>query len=427
MKEKIVKRTLSLITVLALIFTLAAQGVSAIGSVDINKYPYVYVHGLFGWGEDEGIDDTLPYWGSASCSLMDEMNKRHYESYAASVGPVSSNWDRVCELYAQITGTRVDYGAAHSAKYHHSRYGRTYSELMIEGWGEPDADGNIKKINLIGHSFGGAAVRTLTALLEYGSAEEQAATAPEDISPLFTGGKGHYINSVTTLCAPHNGTTLTYIADNMNLAELGKAACYIYAGFMGRSKLNGYVDFHLEQFGLTRIPGDDSTPEEVFIKAFITVMSQPDNAMFDMYPERAEEINEMAKPVDGVYYFSYSYQTTRKTLVGTQVPMARTLIVLRPMANLIGVYSRNLDTNYKIDASWLPNDGLVNVISARYPFTDAHEDYTANAELQTGKWYVMPTHEGDHGTVIGMQCTKRQTLKFYYELTDLIESLPVTD
>ena len=48
MKAKIVKRTLSLITVLALIFTLATQGVSAIGSIDINKYPYVYVHGLFG-------------------------------------------------------------------------------------------------------------------------------------------------------------------------------------------------------------------------------------------------------------------------------------------------------------------------------------------------------------------------------------------
>ena len=44
MKAKIVKRTLSLITVLALIFTLAAQGVSAIGSIDVNKYPYVYVH-----------------------------------------------------------------------------------------------------------------------------------------------------------------------------------------------------------------------------------------------------------------------------------------------------------------------------------------------------------------------------------------------
>lgn len=48
-------------------------------------------------------------------------------------------------------------------------------------------------------------------------------------------------------------------------------------------------------------------------------------------------------------------------------------------------------------------------------------------ELETAKWYVMPTREGDHGTVIGMQSTKRQTLSFYYELTDLIESLPVTD
>ena len=155
---------------------------SAIGSIDINKYPYVYVHGLFGWGADEGIDDTLPYWGSASCSLMDELNKLHYESYAASVGPMSSNWDRVCELYAQITGTRVDYGKAHSEKFNHSRYGRTYTKPMIEGWGEPDADGNIKKINLIGHSFGGATVRTLTALLAYGSEEEQAATSPM-ISP----------------------------------------------------------------------------------------------------------------------------------------------------------------------------------------------------------------------------------------------------
>lgn len=204
MKAKIVKRTLSLITVLALIFTLAVQGAGAIQSADVNKYPYVYVHGLFGWGADEGIDDTLPYWGSASCSLMDELNKLHYESYAASVGPMSSNWDRVCELYAQITGTRVDYGKAHSEKFNHSRYGRTYTKPMIEGWGEPDADGNIKKINLVGHSFGGATVRTLTALLAYGSEEEQAATSPDDISPLFTGGKGNYINSVTTLCAPHN-------------------------------------------------------------------------------------------------------------------------------------------------------------------------------------------------------------------------------
>ena len=60
MKPRIIKRTLSLITVLALIFTLAVQGAGAIQSADVNKYPYLYVHGLFGWGADEGINGTLP-------------------------------------------------------------------------------------------------------------------------------------------------------------------------------------------------------------------------------------------------------------------------------------------------------------------------------------------------------------------------------
>ena len=44
MKAKIVKRTLSLITVLALIFTLAVQGAGAIQSADVNKYPLSLIH-----------------------------------------------------------------------------------------------------------------------------------------------------------------------------------------------------------------------------------------------------------------------------------------------------------------------------------------------------------------------------------------------
>ena len=386
------------------------------------EYANVFVHGLAGWGSYEWYDDFMPYWGMFGGDLMQYLNARGFECYSASVDPTGSAWDRACELYAQLTGTVTDYGEEHSKRCRHARYGEDFSsDPLIDEWSAEE------KINLLGHSFGGATVRTLTALLAYGSEEEQAATSPDDISPLFTGGKGNYINSVTTLCAPHNGTTLAYIIDGMNMAELGKAACYAYAGLMGRSKLNGYVDFHLEQFGLTPIPGDGSTPEEAFIKAFMTIMTHTDTAADDMYPERAEEINKFSKPVDGVYYFSYSYQTTRKTLAGTQVPKIKTLVVLRPSATLLGAYSKNLFSDYKIDASWLPNDGLVNVVSARYPFTDEHEDYTPGMELETAKWYVMPTREGDHGTVIGMQSTKRQTLSFYYELTDLIESLPVTD
>lgn len=47
---------------------------------------------------------------------------RGYEVYTATVGPIVSNWDRACELYAYIKGGRVDYGKIHSEKYGHSRY-----------------------------------------------------------------------------------------------------------------------------------------------------------------------------------------------------------------------------------------------------------------------------------------------------------------
>ena len=89
------------------------------------SYPYIFVHGFLGWGEDEGIDQDLSYWGATACDLIKNINEAGYECYDASVGPLSSNWDRACELYAQLMGTTVDYGAAHAQEHNHSRYGRT--------------------------------------------------------------------------------------------------------------------------------------------------------------------------------------------------------------------------------------------------------------------------------------------------------------
>ena len=94
------------------------------------RYPTVYVHGLMGWGEHDQIYSAVPYWG-LSTDLMPYMTSKGYESYAASVGPLSSAWDRACELYAQLTGTTVDYGAAHAAEYGHARYGATYDLSLI--------------------------------------------------------------------------------------------------------------------------------------------------------------------------------------------------------------------------------------------------------------------------------------------------------
>ena len=103
------------------------------------RYPTVYVHGLMGWGEHDQIYSAVPYWG-LSTDLMPYMTSKGYESYAASVGPLSSAWDRACELYAQLTGTTVDYGAAHAAEYGHARYGATYDKPLFAGWSASKED-----------------------------------------------------------------------------------------------------------------------------------------------------------------------------------------------------------------------------------------------------------------------------------------------
>ena len=65
------------------------------------RYPIVFVHGLFGWGSDEGIDRKMPYWGATTGNLTEFLNEQGFDCYSASVGPISSAWDRACELYAR--------------------------------------------------------------------------------------------------------------------------------------------------------------------------------------------------------------------------------------------------------------------------------------------------------------------------------------
>jgi triacylglycerol esterase/lipase EstA (alpha/beta hydrolase family) len=80
-----------LLSLLALAISFMASGVVADPPV------VVLVHGLGGFGE-EGLL-FLSYW-----PLKDEYSKEGFVVREAAVGPVSSDWDRACELYAQIKG-----------------------------------------------------------------------------------------------------------------------------------------------------------------------------------------------------------------------------------------------------------------------------------------------------------------------------------
>ena len=148
------------------------------------NYSYVFVHGLMGWGKYDPQYKIMPYWGMFGGELLGKLNDKGYDCYAASVAPSDSAWDRACELYAQLTGTVVDYGKAHSERCGHERFGKDFTDnALIEKW---DAE---NKINLLGHSFGGATIRVFASLMAQGNEAEIEATDENDISPFFTGGR----------------------------------------------------------------------------------------------------------------------------------------------------------------------------------------------------------------------------------------------
>ena len=90
----------------------------------------------------------------------------------------------------------------------------------------------------------------------------------------------------------------------------------------------------------------------------------------------------------------------------------------------MGAYTGTTEGGIHIDDSWKNNDGLVNVVSAQYPFGESHTVFPEDKEdIQAGIWYVAETREGDHGTVIGLNAKKSPTVKFYTELFEMVEEL----
>ncbi len=371
------------------------------------RYPTVYVHGLMGWGERDQIYSAVPYWG-LTADLMPYMTGKGYESYAASVGPLSSAWDRACELYAQLTGTTVDYGAAHAAEYGHARYGVTYDQPLFAGWSAS------KKINLVGHSFGGATIRLFLDILADGSAAEQAAAkaAGTEVSPFFEGGKADWVYSLTTLAAPHNGTTFLECCGSM--AQFAAEASTAMAKLLGISDFKGVYDFQLEQFGFYRKDGE-TVLEALDRVLHSDFLSHNDNVFRDLTIDRALELNDDIEIQPNVYYFSYAGDKTRQsTVTGERTSAVDMTPLFVPFANkMCSCYDRTTAGGFRIDKTWAPNDGLVNTVSALYPTDSAgrcltktgqtgyvQRDGYSNVSYQPGVWNVMPVRHYDHGNFI---------------------------
>ena len=403
------RRFLCLLLTLVLALSLCVIPAAAADDQTRSDDPVVFVHGLMGWGQRAGINAVLPYWGMTTGSLTSYLNSLGYETYSATVGPISSAWDRACELYAQLTGTTVDYGAAHAAAHDHARYGITYDQPLFAGWGTKRA------VNLVGHSFGGATTRQFLELMANGSVEEVAAakaagTAP---SPLFTGGKSSWVHSMTEIAAPHNGTT--FIESNGMIMDVATNLSETLAKGFGITEIKNLYDFQLEQFGIYKDPNETvlETLQRVFSTDF---MSHNDNAFLDLTIDKSLEINDGIGIEPNVYYFSYAgNQTVQDPVSGNYIPSAKMWTLFYPGAiNMGKYYDKYTAGGFYIDKSWRPNDGMVNTVSAFYPIhsdgtcltKDGKQGWTnydgySNINFQPGIWYVMPVQSFDHIQFVG--------------------------
>lgn len=383
-----------------------------------NDYPIVLVHGFLGWGRDEV--PGLLYWGGLEGDFEDSLSRAGHETFTAVVGPLSSVWDRAVELFAFIKGGTVDYGAAHSTKFKHDRFGATFDGLYPQ-WGTLDECGNVQKVHLIGHSMGGQASTVLTHLLNKGAVGEG------DESVLFRGGHD-WVASVTTMSTTHDGTSLaTFVNKLPPLDQLVLAAFSSVAGVASEDTM---LDFKLDHFGLERMAG------ERFDQYFRRIVSSPfwasrDTAFYDVSPDGAEALNQQFSAQNNTYYFTWAAEATFPVhRMGNHIP---DLHHMNPIffagATIMGKLTRFEAGKVVIDRGWWQNDGVVNTVSMDGPKVGSSDAIVAfsGTPLQ-GVWNFMGVkHSWDHITCLGFREPKTDEKigeKFLLDWAVFLKKLP---
>ncbi|KAH8166606.1 hypothetical protein CIB48_g1591 [Xylaria polymorpha] len=199
-----------------------------------------------------------------------------YTVIVAPVAPLSSNWERACELYSQLISGRfstinskttlveekydldVDYGnyfatdPAHAPEQtvtHHRRRAILFPNSAFPNDWKWDKD---HKVHFICHSQGGNTVRYLISLLT-GAA---GILHPKYFSQA---GRDNWIISVTTIGTPHRGTTIintieSFLSRSRQQAVSLVARLFATASFYPQEK-RGY-DLQLDHWGIRRNPGE---------------------------------------------------------------------------------------------------------------------------------------------------------------------------
>ncbi|MFQ6609295.1 MAG: esterase/lipase family protein [Fidelibacterota bacterium] len=375
-----------------------------VGLMAGNSYPIVLVHGFIGWGRDE-LNEYY-YWGG-KFDLESYLKAQGFQVYTVSVGPISSNFDRAVEMFYQIKGGQVDYGAIHSKEYGLIRKPpkKNYHGLYPQ-W---DAE---HPVHIIGHSMGGQTATMLETLLKESNEKESSELLGKPLNG--------WIKSITTISTPHNGTTLQPIVTNM-FPFIQKLVVYL-GGIQEGSSVEKLYDFDLEQWGLERDPDEEFRK---YIKRIrMSDLAQTKNfCAWDLSIEGASQFNEIYHPDTSVYYFSYATYATRLSNHSSyQVPDEQMIWRIWSTGFLMG-------RSEIADSLWWENDGVVNTISMWGPGlsnSDIQNQIDFSGTPIPGKWQRMGKLHYNHESVIGHAVKKGEIediKQFFNDHCSLLYSL----
>ncbi|TMW61239.1 hypothetical protein Poli38472_013702 [Pythium oligandrum] len=404
----------SFVAALALVFVVGSSLVSA-----ANKYPIVLVHGCGGWGPGDFFN--IPYWGSLQGDFISKLKAEGHEVYAVGVGKFSSDWDRAVEIYAQLKGGRVDYGANHAAKHGHERYGRTYPGLFPK-WGEV-IDGQLQKVHLIGHSQGGTTIRMLAQLLNTGTKGVEIQEDPNG-HPLWAGGKD-WVHSITGLSAPFQGSTLTeYVKPGLEGVETFVATVAAIYGIVGDLDATFY-DPVMDQWGIAKKQPNESF-KDYFKRLPTSKLYQPgveDNSATSLSIDGAKKQNSWIKTLPQVYHYTFVSEATfnfrdfKLRKIALPNPTVTNPVML-PLATMLGSH----DTVKRgFSEAWLANDGFVPTIAQLGDGVAPVINF--DGKSVRGQWVRFKTMTLDHWGAIGANPLQK-VYSMYSAHAKLLADLP---
>ncbi|MES2016477.1 MAG: hypothetical protein V4484_08270 [Pseudomonadota bacterium] len=406
-------------------FVLALLGPCQLGMA-ANNYPIVLVHGFLGFGPEQFKASGFKYWGGFD-DIIGHMRQHQgqHQVFEATVGAVSSSWDRSAELYYQIKGGCVDYGLLYATRSGHAsgearppgqcwaadpaNNPQHYPLALYPAWdaGHP--------IHLIGHSQGGQTIRALIQLLEQGSPH-----GDEGGGALYQGGKLGWVTSATTLSAPHDGTSLHDAIGDFGLLATDLASQIAAIASPGQGPQRAVPRWNSDNY---------------------------DSVQYEMGPDGAHQFNSWVKTSPLVYYFSIAnsatergafccnntdrfiaffqnpqYHYARWDMAPLTKPYAGEWIMSAVGRRGLGSYTQSAPGRVQVDARWFENDGVVNTSSMRAPSGQPVRDFDGTPVQ--GSWNFLHTYHGyDHFDMVGWPRKGEQVYPLYDAVAAIIFAL----